>query len=116
MPRMNILNQTEQAMFDMPPVFNSAERKQFFNFSSSLLETALSLRKPANRIRFLLACGYFRAAKRFFRPQDYHQRDIEYVAWRIDLSPEQFFFRRVLPSCKTEASDAGFRFLWLPPF
>lgn len=90
MPRMNILSRTEQERFDRPPVFNSAGRKQFFDFSSSLLKTAIRLKKPSSRIGFLLACGYFRAVKRFFRPQDYHHRDIEYVARQIVLSPEQF--------------------------
>ncbi len=73
MPRMNILNRTEQEMFDTPPVFNRAERKQFFDFPSSLLETALRLQKPESRMGFLLSCGYFKAGKRFYRPQDYHQ-------------------------------------------
>ena len=72
MPRMNILSRAEQDAFDTPPVFNSAERKQFFAVSPALLETALRLQKPANRISFLLSCGYFKAAKRFFRSQDYH--------------------------------------------
>ena len=30
MPRMKIFNTLEQATFDTPPAFNSAERKQFF--------------------------------------------------------------------------------------
>jgi len=90
MPRMNILSRAEQDAFDTPPFFNSAERKQFFDFSPALLKTALRLQKPASRISFLLSCGYFKAAKRFFRSQDYHQRDIEYVARQIDLQPEKF--------------------------
>ena len=90
MPRMNILNRTEQNTFDTPPVFNSAERKLFFDFPPSLLETALRLQKSASRISFLLSCGYFRATKRFFRPQDYHQRDIKYVVRRIDLSSAKY--------------------------
>ena len=90
MPRMKILNSTEQEMFDKPPVFNSTERKQFFDFPQILIDKAETLRKPSTRIGFLLACGYFKASKRFFKPQDYHQLDIEYVARRIILSPEQF--------------------------
>jgi hypothetical protein len=30
MPRMKILNTVEQEAFDLPPVFNSVQRKQFF--------------------------------------------------------------------------------------
>jgi len=97
MPRMNILNRTEQNTFDTPPVFNSVERKQFFEFSPSLVEMALRLQRPVNSIGFLLSCGYFKARKRFFRPQEYHQRDIEYVARRIGLSSDQFSFEDYAP-------------------
>lgn len=90
MPRMKILNRAEQETFELPPIFNSVERKQFFDFPSSLLKSASILRKPTSQIGFLLACGYFRAVKRFFKPQDYHQPDIEYVARRIELCANSF--------------------------
>ena len=32
MPRMNILNAVEREAFDSPPVFNSFQRKQYFDF------------------------------------------------------------------------------------
>ena len=90
MPRMKILSRTEQESFSIPPIFNSIERKKFFEFSSVLLEVAGQLRTPGHRIDFLLACGYFRAVKKFFSPHDYHQRDIEYVAGCLKESPECF--------------------------
>ena len=90
MPRMNILNKSEQDMFDAPPVFNNGQRKRFFNFSNHLKEKAEALRKPPNKIGFLLACGYFKAAKKFFRPEDFHQNDIAYVARSLNLDPKQF--------------------------
>jgi len=36
MPRMNILNAVEREAFDSPPVFNSLQRKQYFDFPSKL--------------------------------------------------------------------------------
>jgi hypothetical protein len=36
MPRMNILNAIEREAFDSPPVFNSFQRKQYFDFPSKL--------------------------------------------------------------------------------
>ena len=42
MPRMRILTTQEQALFDHPPVFNYAERKQFFSLLKSLVDTAHS--------------------------------------------------------------------------
>lgn len=90
MPRMRILSLTEQETFETPPNFNSTQRKQFFDFPKALLETAIVLRNPVNRIGFLLSCGYFKAAKRFFAPQDFHIRDIEYVSHCFERSERAF--------------------------
>jgi hypothetical protein len=35
MPRMNILNAVEREAFNSPPVFNSFQRKQYFDFPST---------------------------------------------------------------------------------
>ena len=90
MSRMNILNKSERQMFDDPPVFNSVERKRFFNFPNSLKEKAATLRKPSTKVGFLLACGYFKAAKKLFRPEVFHQNDIVYVARILNLQSKQF--------------------------
>jgi len=90
MPRMKILNTAEQKIFDEPPAFNSVQRKQFFDSPKALLETAQTFRKPIHKIGFLVSCGYFNAAKRFFMPKDYHQRDIEYVARHLSVQPDCF--------------------------
>jgi len=76
---MQILTTQEQENFNKPPLFDHIQRKQFFDFPKKLLDVARSLRNPANQIGFLLLCGYFRAAKRFFLPQDFHERDIAVV-------------------------------------
>ena len=49
MPRMNILNAVEREAFDSPPVFNSFQRKQYFDFLSKLRRFAAGLRSPAWR-------------------------------------------------------------------
>jgi len=90
MPRMNILNASEQEQFDTPPVFTSVQRKQFFDFPNGILEQADTLRFDRNKLNLLVAYGYFKASKRFFLPQHYHDRDIEYVASRINISAQCF--------------------------
>ena len=80
MPRMKILNTVEQEAFDIPPVFNSAQRKQFFDFPLKIRHIAANLRTPINRLCFLLNCGYFKASKRFFSARTFQSRDISYVA------------------------------------
>lgn len=80
MPRMKILNAVEQEAFETPPVFNSVQRKRYFDFSMETRRQAAKLRTPTNRLCFLLNCGYFKASKRFFPAGLSHRPDIEYVA------------------------------------
>lgn len=65
-------------------------RKQFFDFPKKLLNIAIGLRTPGGQIGFLLMCGYFKATKRFYRPQDFHGRDIEAVAKLVGLGDIDF--------------------------
>jgi uncharacterized protein DUF4158 len=88
MPRMKILNSVEREAFDAPPIFNSAERKRCFDFPAPLQEIATSLRTATNQVVFLLSCGYFKAAKRFYPVPTFHQRDLAYVSDRIAAAQE----------------------------
>ena len=47
---MNILNVVEREAFDSPPVFNSFQRKQYFDFPSKLRRFAAGLRSPAEAV------------------------------------------------------------------
>ncbi len=87
---MNILKADEQRQFDTPPVFNAAQRKQYFDFPNVALEYAEQLRSDSSKIAFLLSYGYFRACKRFFTLETYHLRDIDYVAKKISCSVHDF--------------------------
>jgi Domain of unknown function (DUF4158) len=66
------------------------QRKQFFDFSKKLLDIARSLRNPTNQIGFLLLCGYFKATKRFYLPQVFHERDIAVIANILNCSASEF--------------------------
>ena len=48
MPRMRILSAAEQAQFDQPPLFNSEERKKYFEFSGFVVDTATFYTYPAH--------------------------------------------------------------------
>ena len=90
MPRMRFLTANEQEAFDKPPFFDHRERKQFFSFSKRAMGIAATLRTPGSQIGFLLMCGYFKATRRFYQPQDFHKRDIVFVAHRLDLGGQSF--------------------------
>ena len=88
MSRMKILNAVEQEQFESPPVFNSVQRKQYFDFSSDLLTLSQDLQTPTNQVCFLVSCGYFKAAKRFFPNRRCSRRDLDYVAQQLGFQPE----------------------------
>ena len=53
MPRMNILNAVEQEAFESAPVFDSFQRKQYFDFPQAIQQATANLRTPANQLCFL---------------------------------------------------------------
>jgi len=83
MPKMKIFNSLEKEAFDSPPVFNSAERKQFFSLPLLIKDSIADLRTPTNKVCFLVVAGYFKARRKFFARQ-FHQADIEFVARQTD--------------------------------
>ena len=86
MPRMQILSSSEQEAFDAPPVFDFRERKRCFDLPKPLLDIATELRSPASQIGFLVMCAYFKAAKKFYNPRDFHAPDIEAAAKLLRLT------------------------------
>ena len=86
MPRMKILNSVEREAFELPPLFNSAERKRYFDLPLALEQLASGLRTPTNQLCFLLSCGYFKAAHRFYPVQAFRPRDVNYVADRAAIT------------------------------
>jgi len=85
---MKIFSASEEEAFESPPVFNSAERKRFFSLSAALSDAASALRTPNNRVRFLLAAGYFKARHKFFNRQ-VHAADIGFVTAQLGLAAEE---------------------------
>lgn len=85
MARMKIFNTLEEEAFESPPVFNSAERKQFFSLPVTLNDSMVDLRTPTNKVCFMVAAGYFKARRRFFGRQ-FRQADIEYAALQVGVN------------------------------
>lgn len=90
MARMRILTTSEQDAFDKPPLFDHKERKQFLTLPKGLMDIAKDLRTPDSQIGFLLMCAYFKATKRFYRPQDFRDRDVTAAVHQMSLSQGAF--------------------------
>ena len=84
MPLLKTLSNSERRRFDSPPVFNSEERKKFFNLPGTVKSSLENLRSTENQIFFILQFGYFRSRQRFFAGH-FHKTDLEYVSGKFDL-------------------------------
>lgn len=113
---MRILSAAEQTRLELPPIFDSAERKRYLDFSQSLIEMARTLRGPGNQIGFLLMCGYFRAARRFFAPVDFHARDIAYIARRLSFPTDAFSPKRYVKATRFRHQQLILEFHGFRPF
>ncbi|MCK5284634.1 MAG: Tn3 family transposase, partial [Alphaproteobacteria bacterium] len=68
-------------------------------------EKAGTLRKPSTQIGFLLSCGYFKATKKFFKPKDFYQNDIAYVARILNFEPKKFTQEQYIQSTRQWHQD-----------
>ncbi len=81
----NILNKSQIKEFDKPPIFKSEERKIFFDIPKSLENYLFEMRNDINKLVFILMFGYFKYSKKFFIPNTFNGKDINYVLNRYNL-------------------------------
>ena len=87
MSRIQILSDQEREAFDSPLVFNSAERRQFFELPPKVESMVDSMRTPINAVCLVVILGSFKATKRFFGLQ-VRDEDVQYVAEKLGYFPE----------------------------
>src|SRR6266511_1555188 len=87
MARMKIFNSLEEEAFENPPVFNSVERKKFFDFPNSIIEFMVTLKTTTNKVCFLVLFGYFKARKKIF--YTFNKADIEFVSERLQIDSKE---------------------------
>lgn len=85
MARISVLSQPEVKEFDEPPVFDSIDRKRFYDLTETLQSTLETLRTPQNKVLFLASYAYFKARKRFYDGHVY-KKDIEYAVSILGLN------------------------------
>jgi len=86
MSTLYILTSEEQQAFDYPPRLSTETKAIYFVITEEVKAKLNKLRKPTNKIGFLLQYGFFKACQKFFIMNRYRQEDIEYVANLLHLS------------------------------
>ena len=86
MPRLTILNESEQHEYEYPPALSAEEKTICFAMDAVLAKTIKSLHGATSKIGFLLQYAYFKASRRFFIAKRYRLEDIEYAAKLLGVS------------------------------
>jgi TnpA family transposase len=84
MTAISILNENEIIKFDSPPELSVEQRKIYFS-NKDLIENHIKLRKDISKVGFILQFGYFNRNKKFFVPNQFHQKDIDFVCSLMGL-------------------------------
>ena len=84
MPRMKVFNTLEQNAYELPPTFNSIERKKYFTPSVAFNEILKDLYTSTNKVCFIVTAGYFKSRYRFFA-RKFNQNDIDFVAKQLGV-------------------------------
>jgi TnpA family transposase len=80
-----ILSTNEIKEFDNPPVFNSEDRKAFFVLPSWGNDFIKELGNDRNKLVYILMFGYFKCCRKFFTPNKFSSKDINYVINKFGL-------------------------------
>lgn len=89
MAKMRLLSDTEIKTFELPPVFNSYQRKRFFHRTAWMQDILEQFRKPTNKVGFILLCGYFKSTSRFFVTHKFYESDRDYVCNQLGIPLDQ---------------------------
>ena len=96
MSQIIILSKEEINNFDLPPKFNSIQRKQYFSIDSKIDEIIERIDNPTNKIGLILIYGYFKASGRFFAADKFYDEDIEYIISLLNISKDQIDFQKYM--------------------
>lgn len=84
MTTISILKENEIIKFDSPPELSNEQKEIYFS-SKDLIENNIELRKDISKVGFILQFGYFSHNKKFFVPNQFHQKDIDFVCSLMGL-------------------------------
>lgn len=79
-----VLSKQEAKEFDEPPIFDSFDRKRFYDLSIALNNIITTLRTPENKVLFFVSYAYFKARKRFY-DETFREKDMEYACLILNI-------------------------------
>lgn len=83
---ISILPEADVKDFESPPRVSNSDRDAVFALTAEAQPYFKALRTPVSKLSFVLQYGYFRARYRFYEPDRFHTRDIQYVVRHFHLT------------------------------
>ena len=71
MSRLTLLTKSEQHKFDSTPNFTKTQQQKYFSLNGEIEDHLIYIRKPINKVGFLIQLAYFRASGKFFPNQEF---------------------------------------------
>lgn len=90
MPLIQVLSTKKKTKYEQPPIFSAKERKHFFRLPASLRMKVHSFLVVTNKVGFRLMFGYFLAFKKFYQPEHFRSKDIQYLCKQYGILPFGF--------------------------
>ena len=86
MSKVNVLKSVEQKRYESPSVFDDKTRKIYLFADEEIQRLTGQSRTPKNKVFILLMLGYFKADNRFYTPDKFYEKDIQYVCIQLKIS------------------------------
>ncbi|MFS8083892.1 MAG: DUF4158 domain-containing protein, partial [Ginsengibacter sp.] len=89
MAKLHILSKAERKAFNSPPLYTADGRQHYFYINEVIKTIISAMRLPTNKVGFILQLGYFKYAGRFFMANQFHKRDIDFVAKLLEIDSRE---------------------------
>ena len=89
MPILRLLTLEEQRKFDSSPQLNQSQKQKFFSLNDALEDHLSGMRKPVNKVGFLIQLGYFKASAKFFPSEQFRENDVKFVCELLGICDHQ---------------------------
>jgi len=89
MPILRLLTPAEQRKFDSSPQLNQSQKQKFFSLNDDIEDHLAGMRKPVNKVGFLIQFGYFKASAKFFPSEQFREDDVKFVCELLGICDYQ---------------------------
>jgi TnpA family transposase len=92
MARLELLSKSQQIKFDSCPKLKKGQMGDYFSLNDDIQDYLSDMRKPINKVGFLIQLAYFRASGKFFTNNQFNEQAISFACHLLDLNSQSIDF------------------------